>query len=294
MNIKLTEKFIGFVDIMGFKSLMARADSGEGLTHSQLFGMSKLLGSDKDRSDRVEYGSKICPQGPFLQRDLDFHVTQQFDCVVVSAELSPLGAMNVIWHCWTACIQLLLAGVMCRGYIKRGLVYHTEKDVFGPGHVDVVEKEKQVSFFKSDSDKSGTPFIEVDPSVVQYIAVQPDACVKEMAGRMIHNEDGLSAIFPFKRLNHSFIIGGSGMPKFNPEKEKASLNNVRASILRMKKDVESYIDPTNQSAVAKSAHYIRMLDRQLLACDETERAIDLLNSSFPSRTYNKKDFPGLS
>jgi hypothetical protein len=294
MNIELTEKFIGFVDIMGFKSLMARADAGAGITHSQLFEMSKLLGSDKDRADRVQYGSKICPQAPFLHRDLNFHVTQQFDCVVVSAELSPLGAINVLWHCWTACLQLLLKGVMCRGYIKRGLVYHSEKDVFGPGHIDVVEKEKQVSIFKNDSEKSGTPFIEVDPGVVHYIAVQPDACVKEMAGRMIQTEGNLTAIFPFKRLNHSFVIGGFGMPKFDPEKEKASLNNVRASILRMKKDVESYIDATNQSAVAKGEHYIRMLNQQLTACDETERTIDDLNRPFPSRTYDKKDFPGLS
>ncbi len=284
MTIQLTEKFIGFFDIVGFKSLMARADAGNGMTHSELFEIVKLLGSDKDRAERVKYGSKICPHAPFMQRDVDFHITQQFDCAVVSTEISPAGAINVISHCWTACLELLSKGLMCRGYIKRGLVYHTEKDVFGPGHVDVVENERQVSFFKGDSDKSGTPFIEVDKTVVDYIATQPDACVKEMTGRMLRTDGGLTAIFPVKRLNHSFMIGGFGMPKFDPEKEKKSLNNVREWIRRMKRDVESYIDPDNESAVTKGGHYIRMLDQQLLACDETERAIDMLSQPFPGRT----------
>jgi hypothetical protein len=281
MTIELTEKFIGFVDVMGFKSLMARADAGNGMTHSELFDILKLLGSAKDRAERIKHGSKICPQAPYIGRDVDFHVTQQFDCVVVSAELSPAGAMNVIWHCWTACLQLLLKGLMCRGYIKRGLIYHSERDVFGPGHVDVVEKEKQVSFFRSDSDSSGTPFIEVDKNVVDYIATQPDACVKEMTGRMMFTEGGLTAIFPVKRLNHSFMIGGFGMPKFDPEKEKASLNNVRGWIRQMKLDVQKYIDHDNASAVMKGNHYIRMLDQQLLACDKTEQAIDSLSRPFP-------------
>jgi hypothetical protein len=49
MTIELTETFIGFVDIMGFKSLTIRADAGNGITHSELFDVLKLLGSEKDR-----------------------------------------------------------------------------------------------------------------------------------------------------------------------------------------------------------------------------------------------------
>ncbi len=182
---------------------------------------------------------------------------------------------------------------MCRGYIKRGLIYHTEKVVFGPGQVDVVEREKQVSFFKGDNDKSGTPFIEVDKNVVDYIATQPDACVKKMVGRMVRTERDLTAIYPFKRLNHSFTIGGFGMPKFDPEKERQSLNNVRGWIRSMKHDVESYIDPGNTAAIVKGNHYLKILDQQLGGCDETEKAIDAFNRPFQTKTYNKTNFPGL-
>lgn len=66
MTIELTEKFIGFVDIMGFKSLMTRADADNGITHSELFDILKLLGSEKDRASRLKHGSKICPHAPYM------------------------------------------------------------------------------------------------------------------------------------------------------------------------------------------------------------------------------------
>lgn len=84
------------------------------------------------------------------------------------------------------------------------------------------------------------------------------------------------------------------MPKFNPAKENQSLNVVRGWIRKMKRGVEGFIDPTNPSAVTKGGHYIRMLDQQILACDETERMIDMLDQPFPNKTFNEKDFSGLA
>jgi hypothetical protein len=144
----------------------------------------------------------------------------------------------------------------------------------------VVEKEKQVSFFKVEADESGTPFIEIDVSVTDYIAAQPDHCVKEMVGRMVHTDGDLTAIFPFKRLNHSFMIGGFGLPPFDPEKERRSLNVVRGWIRRMQQHVSSFVDTSNAGAVRKADHYLRILEQQLVACDDTESAIDALGQPF--------------
>ncbi len=38
---------------------MARADAGNGMSHSELFDILKLLGSDKDRAERIKYGSRF-------------------------------------------------------------------------------------------------------------------------------------------------------------------------------------------------------------------------------------------
>ena len=63
---------------------------------------------------------------------------------------------------------------MCRGYIKRGQIYHTEQRQIGTGLSDVVEREKVASIFKLDSDERGIPFIEIDRDVIQYVEHQPD------------------------------------------------------------------------------------------------------------------------
>ncbi len=165
---------------------------------------------------------------------------------------------------------------MCRGYIKRGQIYHTPERQIGTGLSEVVKQEKQVSIFKNDADERSTPFIEVDTEVVQYIEQQPDHCVKEMFSRMTKSEDDLTAIFPFQRLKHSFAIAGASVT-FDPENERKSLNNVRGWIYTMKEQVERHIDPTNELALQKGNHYIRMLDAQLIACDRTEEAIDLFS-----------------
>ena len=84
---------------------------------------------------------------------------------------------------------------MCRGYIKRGRIYHTSEYQIGVGISDVVAREKQVSIFRKDADEHGTPFIEIDMDVVQYVSNQPDECMKEMFLRFVEVESDLTAIF---------------------------------------------------------------------------------------------------
>jgi thiol-disulfide isomerase/thioredoxin len=152
----------------------------------------------------------------------------------------------------------------------------------GTGLNDAIEREKQVSIFKRDADDRGTPFIEVDRNVVEYVANEGDNCVKDMFSRYMTTDGDLAALFPFKRLNHSFMIGGFGM-KFEPEKERASVNAVRGWIRNMKEQVIRHVDPSDPSAVRKGGHYIRVLDAQLAACDKTEEMIDMLMQPFPAR-----------
>lgn len=92
---------------------------------------------------------------------------------------------------------------------------------------------------------------------------------------MVKQQGEVGAIFPFQRLNHQLNLGGFGT-KFDPEQERRSINNVRACIRTMKKQVKANVDPANKSALKKGAHYIRMLNSQLEACDKTEETIHFL------------------
>ena len=273
-GLQSTEKFIAFFDVLGWKSLVRASEEERGLSLQELSEIVTALGTDDDRKHFEKYGPTICPDAPRIRKDMDFRVTSASDSVLISAEVSPAGLINLVSHCCTACFKLLSKGVMCRGYIKRGWIYHTPEQQIGTGLNDVVEREKQVSIFKKDAGERGTPFIEVDKEVVQYVEHQPDQCVKKMFSRLVKTEGDLAAIFPFQRLNHSFIVDGFGT-MFDPENERASLNVVRGWIHKMKEQVQRHIDPSDESVIRKGNHYIRMLDDQLVACARTEEMLDL-------------------
>jgi len=271
--MKFQEKFIGFVDILGFKKLVEAAEDGSGMLLQELMGLLKNLGSYKDVEKFKKYGPTLCPGSAFIQRDLDFKLTQISDCVVVSSEVSPAGAMNLINHCWGAVISLLEKGLMCRGYITKGSVYHTDTQIIGSGYQKAYLKESEVAAFKREADERGTPFVEVDSIVCNYIKGCNDKCISEMFSRLVKSDGEVTALFPFKMLSHSFIIAGLGI-EFNPSKEKEANNNMRLFITELKKRILEFVDSSNLAAMKKVEHYIKALDAQLLHCDETDNIID--------------------
>jgi hypothetical protein len=154
---------------------------------------------------------------------------------------------------------------MCRGYIKIGSIYHTEKNFVGSGYQDTYSAESNITAFKREANERGTPYVELDQEVVDYIAAQSDACVKEMFSRMVKRDGEVAVLFPFKRLAHSFMVAGFGV-QFDPEKEREANSRLRQSITAMKERVWSFVDRENASAVAKAAHYVAALDEQLNVC----------------------------
>ena len=273
-NLQCTEKFIAFIDILGWKSLVRASQEGSGLSLSELSEILTKLGTNDDYKQYQKYGPTICPEAPHINKDVGFCISCASDSALISTEISPAGIISLISHCWSACFKLLSKGIMCRGYIKRGQIYHTLEQQIGTGFSDVVTLEQQVSIFKNDADERGTPFIEVDADVVQYIEQQPDRCVKEMFSRMTKSEDDLTAIFPFQRLYYHYTMRGFSEP-FNPEKERESLNIVRCWIYEMKEQLRRHINPSDKSALRKVDHYIRMLNTQLAACDLSEEDISV-------------------
>lgn len=274
---QFSDKFVAYVDVLGFKSLVAAAEDGSGIALPELLELLTLLGKGTERARFEQHGPMTCPHAPHIERNLDFRVTQISDCVIVSSEISPAGAINLVAHCWGAVIELLSKGIMCRGYIKRGKVYHTDFQVIGSGYQQVFAAESQVSAFAREANERGTPYVEIDLDVVRYIETQPDACVKTMFERMVKRDSTSTVLFPFQRLQQSFIVAGGGH-KFDAERQRTSNRNLRATIDKMKARVLSFVDPSNGRAVEKASHYIAALDAQLMACDKTDEVIDMLSS----------------
>ena len=51
-TVEFTDKFVAFVDILGFKQLVAAAESGTGMSLGELLEVAKKLGSVADRPIR--------------------------------------------------------------------------------------------------------------------------------------------------------------------------------------------------------------------------------------------------
>lgn len=277
------DKFIGFVDILGWKALVEAAEIGIGMPLSSLLEMLKMLGTHEDKEKVEKHGPAICPASKYVQHNLDFKLTQISDCVVVSSEVSPAGVINLVSHCWGAIIRLLTKGIICRGYITRGLIYHTDGQFIGSGYQEAYINEDQVTAFKRKAEEKGTPFVEVDPVVCDYIRDNSDSCVKEMFSRYVKEDEKITALFPFQRLQHSFIIGDFPGRKFDPEKERQANENMRSMIIKMKESVMSLTDQSKPDAVSKAEHYIAALDAQLEVCNKTDEMLDILGFSFPPR-----------
>ncbi len=178
------DKFVAYVDVLGFKRMVSAAESGTGRTLSELFQALQELGPPERRDRYVNHRPTDSPQAAEVQRDLGFRITQVSDSVVVSSDVSPAGAIKLISHCWEAVINLLVKGVMCRGYITRGLVYHTQDQIIGSGYQEAYSKECQVSAFKREADERGTPFVEVDRAACDYVRNCDDSRVRELFSRV--------------------------------------------------------------------------------------------------------------
>lgn len=277
---KFQDKFIAFVDILGFKKFVSASEKGIGMSLSEILDILNDLGTPEDKKQYVKYGPIICPESSYAQKDLNFRITQISDCVVVSSEVSPAGLINLVHHCWSAVFKLLNKGILCRGYITKGSVFHTDTQFIGSGYQYAVSKEKAVTAFIRKGEKEGTPYVEIDQIVCDYVKDCGDLCVKEMFSRFVIADSTVTALFPIKRLAHSFIIGGSGST-FEPKKEKENNENIRTAIKNIKERVISFVDYNDPDIVQKAEHYIEALTSQLAVCDKTAEMIDILNCPYP-------------
>lgn len=274
------DKFVAFIDVLGFKSLVEQSTRGEGETLAEVLALLETFGSHNERSLFQQHGPTICPCSHVLEKHLDFRLTQISDCVILSAEVSPGSVINLLGYCSRVVTGFLLKGVICRGYITRGPIFHTDTQVIGTGYQAAYAGESGVVAFKREADEQGTPFVQVDQAVFDYVLKETDDCVRKMYGRMVKSDGDVSAIFPFDRFSHSFAIGGFGV-KFDPEREHRSNDVVRSSIRMLKERVQARVDQSNPKAVAKVRHYLSILDDQLNVCDRTDEMIDLLCQPFP-------------
>lgn len=267
------DKFIAFVDILGFKNIVERSEQGgaDAPTVEWILDLVKAFGSSHEE-DHAQDGAGILAV-PGAERDLNFHVTQISDCAVISAELSPAGLTTVVRHCYRVAFRLLLLGSLCRGYITHGKIIHTDTQFFGTGYIRAYQNERKVSVFHTGKADVGTPFIEVDPLVCRYVADACDDELKAVFQRFTESDGHGIAVTPLSALRAAPDLSIS-----DPATFRHQVGNLLNSLSGMIAHLEHAAVSASVPALTKIEHYKQKLleiaelkARQLEALDSLSR-----------------------
>ncbi len=275
--MEMKDKFIAYLDIIGFGYLVAESRAGRGFSAAEIGVLEKLLGSDGDRLHFEKDGPRICPQSRTVRRNLDYQVTQASGFAIHSCEVSPGGAINLVNQAWTAVTNLLQRGVLCRGYVTRALIHHNGSTVAGGDGGRFSGDDPLAGAFRREADRRGTPYVEVDAAVCDYIALEGDAGAVEMFSRLVQRDGIAAGLFPIQRFAHTFAVRHD----FDAAKARASNESQRRTLNHLRSQANSFVDPSNPEAVRKAADYLASLDAQLAICDQTDQMIGVLRRPYP-------------
>lgn len=143
----------------------------------------------------------------------------------------------------------------------------------GTGYVHAVKNEKAVGFMRANVEEKGTPFIQIDDVVIDYVRKEGDECVRKMFGRVIRSDGTYSAIYPFEAMSKvpSSIIGFD----FNAAYWK---ENLQKSVGFRQRDLavfeEAEVLTTDEDAKRKIRHYKRGLEEVIQRLRMREATLD--------------------
>ena len=278
------DKFVAFVDILGFKSKVEAAEQCANSQLSDLLDICRELENQPHIQSIAGYGPIICPESRYNCKDLGYEVTQISDCAVISVEVSPAGIINLLAHVSQSILGLLNYGVMVRGCVTQGRIFHNKKQFIGTGYQNARSGEQSVRAFRILEGDGATPFVEIAPDVVQYIKNETDACVLEIFGRLTKEDKdhGVTVLFPFRQFTN--VAGGN---IGEPEQCNKDLDVIRDWINDYREKIDFQSPASDPESNQKSKYYRNILDDILAECDEIQNSLELSKQPAVKLRYDK-------
>ncbi len=187
---KYEERIVVFLDILGFKEFIENT-----LVGNQIENVSrarKMFFNIRDNFDMDEKHWKVSKSLKTIQFSdsiiITFKVTEE-DQVFYSLE-----DIQILL------IELVKFGLLVRGAIVKGKVYHDERIVFGPGIVDAVMKEKAAKFPRVILDR------EIIQTAVKYKGKHQTfrSVIQSLSGIINKDEDGIYYIDYLEKVEDIF------------------------------------------------------------------------------------------
>ena len=172
MRHEYEDRYVAFLDILGFRDLIHRLGASPGEA------IEKVI-------QALEVPSEVRLDGIILGRiddiSVDRHTLTTFsDCVVISTRKSERGLMNLLFHVRAIVFRLLRLGFLSRGGIAQGPVYHRDGKVFGPAMLEA---------YILESEEADFPRVILQPEIVQA-GRRAGPPIDQLFERMIRASDG--------------------------------------------------------------------------------------------------------
>lgn len=131
--------YVAFLDILGFKDLISRST-----------GTEPIVSVDEIRSV-LEVPEPVREEQIVLGRIGDIsksghRMTAFSDSIIITTNETEQGLMHLLQHVEKIGFGLSRIGMLYRGGIANGLVYHDGQQVFGPAVLEAYELEQQANF----------------------------------------------------------------------------------------------------------------------------------------------------
>ncbi len=131
-----TDRFVGFIDILGFKDLIDRSSAQN--PEVTVDSIREALQPPKPAAE----GQIVLGQIGDISKSGHLQTTFS-DSVVISTEPTQTGLVHLVNHCERIARKLLDFGHLCRGGIARGELYHeSDGTALGPAMLEAYELEQ--------------------------------------------------------------------------------------------------------------------------------------------------------
>jgi hypothetical protein len=183
-----SERVVAFIDILGFSAIVANSITSP----EQASSLVKILQqmADGARSDLNFAAGE------------DFKVQTFSDCIVMSENASDYGLSHLVYAVSGLARDLLAEGVLARGGIAKGRLYHSDGIVFGPALIVAYGLESTTAKY---------PRIVVDRGAHQHFKqIQANRDLVNEQNQLRYDDDGpvfVDFLAPFRDdMSHASVL----------------------------------------------------------------------------------------
>jgi hypothetical protein len=194
--MQYAEKFVAFIDILGFSVLVR-----ESVTPAGRIGLKQLL-------QALEHPNPAGPDQIIVGRIGDIsksgHQMSYFsDSVAISTDPTEAGLFHLVNHVERIALRLLKLGFLCRGGVTKGLLYHCDNIVVGPALVEAYDLEKN---------SAKTPRVIVADEITHTAFGYAEPVGSLFKGLLYKDEDGSRIVNILRTLNYYVDAAIQGAP----------------------------------------------------------------------------------